>query len=190
MVIVRARLVEQGQVLSYYDTVLYNYSRLLLSTVKKWQTRHQVPRCWPHSTLWRSPGHGIGRPGLMATSWLFLLRNGSCITHSPFLHTSHSRHSVWPQTLHTSHSTQVAQGYSWPLLCSGSCISHILFDMQFTFQRMYFWCQNRKQDMGGSWACFCGVVVKQSKMADWNGNGATRHRSMPCPLLTTKQYLM
>ena len=26
---------------------------------KKWQTRHQVPRCWPHSTVCRSPGHGI-----------------------------------------------------------------------------------------------------------------------------------
>ena len=26
---------------------------------KKWQTRHQVPKCWPHSTVCRSPGHGI-----------------------------------------------------------------------------------------------------------------------------------
>ena len=28
---------------------------------------HQVPRCWPHTTACRSPGHGIGRPGLMVT---------------------------------------------------------------------------------------------------------------------------
>ena len=28
---------------------------------------HQVPRCWPHSTACRSPGHGSGRPGLMVT---------------------------------------------------------------------------------------------------------------------------
>ena len=27
--------------------------------LKKRQTRHQVPRCWPHSTVCRSPGHGI-----------------------------------------------------------------------------------------------------------------------------------
>ena len=31
----RARLVEQHQVLSYYDTVLYSNSRVLYSTVKK-----------------------------------------------------------------------------------------------------------------------------------------------------------
>ena len=72
MVIVRARLVEQHQVLSYYDTVLYSNSRVLYSTVKKkkkkWQTCHRVPRCWPHSTICRSPGQGIGRPGLMVTS--------------------------------------------------------------------------------------------------------------------------
>ena len=63
MVIVGARLVKWHQVPSYYDTVLCNNSRLLHSTVKKkkkkWQTRHQVPRCWPHSTVCRSPGHGI-----------------------------------------------------------------------------------------------------------------------------------
>ena len=58
------RLVKWHQVPSYYDTVLCNNSRLLHSTVKKkkkkkWQTRHQVPRCWPHSTVCRSPGHGI-----------------------------------------------------------------------------------------------------------------------------------
>ena len=35
MVIVRARLVGQHQVLSYYDTVLYSNSRVLYSTVKK-----------------------------------------------------------------------------------------------------------------------------------------------------------
>ena len=34
-----------------------------------WQVTHQVPRCWPHSTTCRSPGHGIlGRPGLMVIS--------------------------------------------------------------------------------------------------------------------------
>ena len=66
MVIVGARLVKWHQVPSYYDTVLCNNSRLLHSTVKKkkkkkkkWQTRHQVPRSWPHSTVCRSPGHGI-----------------------------------------------------------------------------------------------------------------------------------
>ena len=73
MVIVRARLVGQHQVISYYDTVLYSNSRVLYSTVKKkkkkkWQTCHRVLRCSPHSTVCRSPGQGIGRPGLMVTS--------------------------------------------------------------------------------------------------------------------------
>ena len=38
---------------------------------KKWQTCHRVPRCWPHSTVCRSPGQGIGRPGLMVTSYWY-----------------------------------------------------------------------------------------------------------------------
>ena len=38
------------------------------STVKKWQTCHRVLRCWPNSTVCQSPGHGIGRAGLMVTS--------------------------------------------------------------------------------------------------------------------------
>ena len=64
-------------------------------------------------------------------------------------------HSVWAYTNNLPFFT--FQPYSWILLCKGSCKSHILFDIPFTFPRMYFWCQNRKQDMGGSWACFCGV---------------------------------
>ena len=35
---------------------------------KKRQTRHQVLRRWPHSSVCRSPAHQIGRPGLMGTS--------------------------------------------------------------------------------------------------------------------------
>ena len=67
---------------SYYDAVLCSKSRLLHSIGNKiknknkqtnkqktWQATHQVPRCWPHSTACRSPGHEIlGRPGLMVIS--------------------------------------------------------------------------------------------------------------------------
>ena len=73
MIIVTVRLVEGHQVPSYYDTVLCSNSRLLHSTFKKKKKKknyrlcHQVPRYWPHTTACRSPGHGIGRPGLMVT---------------------------------------------------------------------------------------------------------------------------
>ena len=76
-----------------------------------------------------------------------------------FLHTSHSRHSVRPRTLHSScprllldlivqrllhmsHSVWAYtnnllfftfQPYSWTLLCIGSYINHNLFDIPFTF---------------------------------------------------------
>ena len=58
MALVRVKVVEQHQVLSYYDTVLCSNSRLLYSTVQ----------CWPHSMVCPSPGHEIGRPGPMVTS--------------------------------------------------------------------------------------------------------------------------
>ena len=55
------------QVSSYYDTVLCKDSGLCcIIRLAKWQANHQIPRCWPHSTTCRSPGHGIlSRPGLM-----------------------------------------------------------------------------------------------------------------------------
>ena len=43
-------------------------SFILHGTLKNWQTCHRVPRCWPHSSICRSPGQGIGRPGLRVTS--------------------------------------------------------------------------------------------------------------------------
>ena len=46
-------------------TTILGYCRVQL---KKWQTCHRVPRGWPHLTVCWSPGHGIGRPGLMVTS--------------------------------------------------------------------------------------------------------------------------
>ena len=70
MVIVRARLLEQHQAPSYYDMVLHNYSRMLNITVKKWQTCHRVPGCWPHSTVCYLLGHGIGRLTIMVTEIL------------------------------------------------------------------------------------------------------------------------
>ena len=51
--------------MTLYSTMILGYCRIQF---KKWQSCHQVPRCWPHSTVCRSPGHGIGRPGLMVTS--------------------------------------------------------------------------------------------------------------------------
>ena len=104
MVIVRARLVEQHQVLSYYDTVLYSNSRVLYSAVKKWQTCHRVPRCWPHSTVCRSPGQVIGRPGLMVTSHCADRISGRWVTFLTLHNRSRShfrfrkrmwRHSRW-----------------------------------------------------------------------------------------------
>ena len=69
MVIVRARVASSqtrfSPTMTLYSTMIPGYCRVQL---KKWQTCHQVPRCWPHSTVCRSPGHGIGRPGLMVTS--------------------------------------------------------------------------------------------------------------------------
>ena len=69
IVIVRARVVSSqtrfSLTMTLYSTMILGYCRVQL---KKWQTCHQVPRCWPHSTVCRSPGHGIGRPGLMVTS--------------------------------------------------------------------------------------------------------------------------
>ena len=69
MVIVRARVVSSqtrfSPTMTLYSTMILGYCRIQL---KKWQTCHQVPRCWPHSTVCWSPGHGIGRPGLMVTS--------------------------------------------------------------------------------------------------------------------------
>ena len=44
---------------------------------KKWQTCHQVLRCWPHSTICWSPGQVIGRPGLMVTSHTTHLISGT-----------------------------------------------------------------------------------------------------------------
>ena len=71
MVIVRARVVSSqtrfSPTMTLYSTMIVGYWRVQLKK-KKWQTCHQVPRCWPHSTVCRSPGHGIGRPGLMVTS--------------------------------------------------------------------------------------------------------------------------
>ena len=90
--------------------------------------------------------HNRKSHGVSWTLWC----KGSCITHGPFLHTSHSRHSVWPQTLHSScprlfldlvvqpllqmsHSVWAYtnnlpfftfQAYSWTLFCKGSCIRH------------------------------------------------------------------
>ena len=70
MVIVRARVASSqtrfSPTMTLYSTMIPGYCRVQLK--KKWQTCHQVPRCWPHSTVCRSPGHGIGRPGLMVTS--------------------------------------------------------------------------------------------------------------------------
>ena len=124
---------------SHYDTVLCNSSRLLHSTVKKENGRlltrirgadhsqlpagHQVMEFWVDLGKWwlmldrdfhKRKSHGY--------SWT-LLRKGSCITHSPFSHMSHSRHSVWPQTFHSSCPRLFPD-----LLCSGSCICHILFE--------------------------------------------------------------
>ena len=69
-VIVRARVASSqtrfSPTMTLYSTMIPGYCRVQLK--KKWQTCHQVPRCWPHSTVCRSPGHGIGRPGLMVTS--------------------------------------------------------------------------------------------------------------------------
>ena len=107
--------------------------------------------CWTGTFITESPdkSHGF--------SWTLLCKV-FCITHSPFLHMSHSRHSVWPQTfhsscprlfpdlvvqrlLHVSHSVWTYtnnlpfftfQPYSWTLLCKGSCISHVLSDIPFT----------------------------------------------------------
>ena len=70
MVIVKARVVSSqtrfSPTMTLYLTMILGYCKVHLK--KKWQTCHQVPRCWPHSTVCRSPGHGIGRPGLMVTS--------------------------------------------------------------------------------------------------------------------------
>ena len=70
MVIVRARVASSqtrfSPTMTLYSTMIPGYCRVQLK--KKWQTCHQVPRCWPHSTVCWSPGHGIGRPGLMVTS--------------------------------------------------------------------------------------------------------------------------
>ena len=54
--------------MTLYSTIILDYCRVQLKKKKKKQTRHQVPRCWPHSSACRSPGHGIGRLGLMVTS--------------------------------------------------------------------------------------------------------------------------
>ena len=65
----RARVVSSqtrfSLTMTLYSTMILGYCRVQL---KRWQSCHQVPRCWPHSTVCRSPGHGIGRPGLMVTS--------------------------------------------------------------------------------------------------------------------------
>ena len=89
-----------------------------------------------HSSCTRLfPDLGVQR--LLHVTFCLSLHKQPSILHIPallldsvvqwVLHNSQSRHSVWPQTLHTSHSTQVAQGYSQTSLCSGSCICHILF---------------------------------------------------------------
>ena len=69
MVIVGLRLVSSQTrllpTMTLYSTMILGYCRIQF---KKWQSCHQVPRCWPHSTVCWSPGHGIGRPGLMVTS--------------------------------------------------------------------------------------------------------------------------
>ena len=58
---------------------------------------------------------------------------------------------------------------------------YILKDSQPRQVQAYY----QKQDTGGARACLCGMEVTQSKMADGSGNVATRHMSMPRPLLTT-----
>ena len=61
-------------------------SFILHGTLKNWQTCHRVPRCWPHSSICRSPGQGIGRPGLRVTSHTTDRISGTWITFfSPYL---------------------------------------------------------------------------------------------------------
>ena len=97
MVIVRARVVSSqtrfSPTMTPYSTMILGYCRIQLK--KKWQTCHQVPRCWPHSTVCWSPGHGIGRPGLMVTSHITDRISGTWAT-SLMLHNRRRRNFRFP----------------------------------------------------------------------------------------------
>ena len=68
MVIVIVRLVKGHQLPLTMTQCCATILDCCIAQLKKWQVSHQVPRCWPHPTTCRSPGHGIlGRPGLMVT---------------------------------------------------------------------------------------------------------------------------
>ena len=105
MVIVRARVASSqtrfSPTMTLYSTMIPGYWRVQLKKKKKkWQTGHQVPRCWPHSTVCRSPGHGIGRPGLMVTSHITDQISGTWAT-SLMLHNRGRGHfRFWKRTWH------------------------------------------------------------------------------------------
>ena len=142
-------------------------------------------------------------------SWT-LLCNGSCITYSPDI-PSNSRHCIPLNLPKAIPRPRCAAALAYVTFCLSlhkqPPILHILtlfLDsvVQRVLQKSYsvwhsvyipkdvFLMSEPEAGHGRELGMLLWrVEVKQSKMADWNGNGATRHRSMPCPSLTTPMPL-